>query len=61
MCQTRQLQPPSERTEEWTDRIGLFDWNEAEEDILKVDEEVARVDCPVLPRTETCHHLLLAV
>jgi len=33
--------------------------HEAKEDVLQLDEEVVGVDGPVLPCSETQHHLLL--
>ena len=35
------------------------DVDEAQEDVLELDEEGVRVHSPVLPRTETRHHALL--
>ena len=39
--------------------LYLFGEDQAQEDVLQVDEEVVGVDGPVLPRSETGHHSLL--
>ena len=45
--------------EQATGTDHLLGENQTKEDVLQVDEEVQRIDGPILPGTETSHHPLL--